>query len=90
MKRILVLLCVVALMVVMLAPMAHAIPPETTPPLDQNVSGKYSCLGPEQPNPGGGTFQEVFSPLSKEEAEEGLASGIYVRCDKNLPYQTFR
>ncbi len=61
MRRIVMLLTVVAMMVVLLAPMAQASPPETappevTPPGGQDVSGRYSCLGPEQPNPGGGTF----------------------------------
>ena len=87
MKRILVLLTAVALMVALLVPMAQASPPEDTPPLGQNVSGKYSCAGPTETNPDGGTSYPVYSPLSKKEAEAGLASGAYVECVQNLPYQ---
>ena len=87
MKHTIVLVVVALVMVALLAPIAQASPPEDTPPLGQNVSGKYSCSGPEQTNPDGGTFHTVYSPLSKKEAEAGLASGAYVACAQNLPYQ---
>jgi hypothetical protein len=83
-KRIVLVLFVMLVMVALLAPMAMA---QEGPPRDQDVSGKYGCLGPGVDQGDGTIAQPTFGPLSKNEAEEGLASGAYVECSKNLPYQ---
>jgi hypothetical protein len=88
-KRIMLLLTVAFVMVALLAPMAMAQAqedPPATPPRDQDQSGTYGCDGPTVVDENGSHYP-VYTPLSKKEAEEGLASGAYVRCQKNLPYQ---
>jgi hypothetical protein len=70
-------------MVVLLVPIAQA-----SPPLDQDLSGKYVCYGPWVILPDGEEAQAVYRDLSKKEAEAGLATGAYVECsNKILPYQ---
>ena len=87
MKRIVLVLFGMLVIVALLAPMAQA---QEGPPRGEDVAGKYSCEGPTVVDEDGQASNQVFSPLSKKEAEEGLATGAYVSCQKNLPYQAIQ
>ena len=76
------------LMVAMVAMMATPAMAQASPPRGEDVSGKYGCLGPVFITPDGQEAQAKYGPLSKKEAEAGLATGAYVECsNKSLPYQ---
>jgi hypothetical protein len=84
-KRMLTVLTAVLVLAATLGVMA--LPAMAQSSQEQSWSGKYICYGPFV-TVDGFEMRQLYGPLSKKEAEEGLASGAYVGCDdKILPNQ---